>query len=665
MTETPRSQTPVVRGPAYPAQNTVARRGPAPPTPRGEWRCYTCGQKGHLARHCPGAEDVSMPTASPSDQRGGACLRTTCWSHERTVSPSLPVRVGRRDTHALLDSGSVVTLIRPDLACGKPGHDIEVGCIHGQTETYPTLHFTVQTPKGTFTVQAGVVPNLPMPLLIGRDCPIFERLFGAELRPPRPRHPRTRPRQLRSRPVYMAGRPPPSPTDSDEPPQRPAREVGRRPHASSTESLPPGTPGTMTASEPIPPPEESESPPLIDFSDLPLAVEGRADRGGRFATAQLEDDSLRHAWGHVQTHEGLSRDSVSCRQYPHYSTRGGLLYRVIQRGGEEVEQLIVPWTYASQVLYMAHSHLLGAHLGMDKTRDRVLGRFYWPGVKKDIEDYCRACPECQRTAPRPSVRNPLIPMPLIEVPFDRLALDIVGPLPRTSRGHRYILVMVDYATRYPEAVPLRAATAKAVARELMTLFSRVGIVREILTDQGSCFMSRVLKDLLSLLQIRHLRTSVYHPQTDGLVERFNQTLKRMVKKVMEVDGKNWDQLLPHVLFAIREVPQASTGFSPFELLYGRRPRGLLDIARDAWESQPSPHRTIIEHVEQVRDRMVQVWPVVREHLGSSSSSSQPLSASSWPNGRDPMRSSTGWTRSITGYGNRGDARPPSCTTSTC
>ena len=143
---------------------------------------------------------------------------------------------------------------------------------------------------------------------------------------------------------------------------------------------------------------------------------------------------------------------------------------------------------------------------------------YWPGVKRDIEDYCRACPECQRTAPRPSVRNLLIPMPLIEVPFERLALDSVGPLPRTSRVHHYILSMVDYATRYPEAVPLRAA--KAVTRELMILFSRVGIVREILTDQGSCFMSRVLKVSricnrlkLSLLQIRHLQTSVYHPQT--------------------------------------------------------------------------------------------------------------------------------------------------------
>ena len=95
-------------------------------------------------------------------------------------------------------------------------------------------------------------------------------------------------------------------------------------------------------------------------------------------------------------------------------------------------------------------------------------------------------------------------MSIIEVPFDRLALDIVGPLPNTSQGHRYILVMVDYATRYPEALPLRTATAKNVANELMLLFNRVEITREVLTDQGSCFMSRVMKELLSLLQVKQL-----------------------------------------------------------------------------------------------------------------------------------------------------------------
>ena len=80
-------------------------------------------------------------------------------------------------------------------------------------------------------------------------------------------------------------------------------------------------------------------------------------------------------------------------------------------------------------------------------------------------------------------------MPIIEIPFDRMALDKVGPLPKTSRGHRYILVLVDYATRYHEALPHRAATTKAVAKELMLLFSRVGISSEVLTDQGSCFMT--------------------------------------------------------------------------------------------------------------------------------------------------------------------------------
>ena len=166
---------------------------------------------------------------------------------------------------------------------------------------------------------------------------------------------------------------------------------------------------------------------------------------------------------------------------------------MVEKEGVVTEQLVVPRPYVSKVLFMAHTHLLGAHLGMDKTRDRVLARFYWPGIKSDIEQYCQACPECQRVAPRATVRNPLIPMPIIETLFDRIALDIVGPLPKTSRGHRYIPVLVDYATRYPEALPLRTATAKAVAKELLLLFSRVGIAREILTDQGSCFMSRVIK----------------------------------------------------------------------------------------------------------------------------------------------------------------------------
>lgn len=193
-------------------------------------------------------------------------------------------------------------------------------------------------------------------------------------------------------------------------------------------------------------------------------------------------------------------------------------------------------------------------------------------------------------------------------------MDLVGPLPKSAKGHQYILVLVDYATRYPEAVPLRKATTKAVARELFLLFSRVGIPKDLLTDQGTPFVSCLMADLCSLLQVHHLRTSVYHPQTDRLVERFNQTLKRMLKKVVAEDEHDWDLMLPYVLFTAREVPQASTGFSPFELLFGQRPRGLLDVAQEAWEQQPSPYRTVVEHVQRMQESMSRVMPLVREHL---------------------------------------------------
>ncbi|KAL1274384.1 hypothetical protein QQF64_027198 [Cirrhinus molitorella] len=202
-------------------------------------------------------------------------------------------------------------------------------------------------------------------------------------------------------------------------------------------------------------------------------------------------------------------------------------------------------------------------------------------------------------------------------------MDLVGPLPKSARGHEHILVVVDYATRYPEAIPLRKATAKNIAQELFLLCTRVGIPSEILTDQGTPFMSRLMADLCRLLRVKQLRTTVYHPQMDGLVERFNQTLKQMLKRVAAEDRKNWDLLIPYVLFGIREVPQASTGFTPFELLFGRQPRGLLDVAKEAWEQQqPALLRSTIEHVREMRERIERVMPLVKEHLTKAQQSQQ-------------------------------------------
>ena len=129
--------------------------------------------------------------------------------------------------------------------------------------------------------------------------------------------------------------------------------------------------------------------------------------------------------------------------------------------------------------------------------------------------------------------------------------------------------MCDYATRYPEAIPVKAVDAEHIAEELVRIFAWVGIPEEILTDQGSNFTLQLLSEIYQLLHVHPIRTSPYHPQTDGLVERFNKTLKTMLRKVVAEDQQDWDKWLPYLLFAYREVPQDSTGFSPFELLYGR------------------------------------------------------------------------------------------------
>ena len=202
----------------------------------------------------------------------------------------------------------------------------------------------------------------------------------------------------------------------------------------------------------------------------------------------------------------------------------------------------------------------------------------------------------------------------MDEPFQRMATDIVGPLPRSRSGNWYVLVICDYATRYLEAIPLRHIDAEHVAEELVTVFARVGVPQEILTDQGSNFTSQLLREVYNLLQVHAIQTSPYHPQTDGLVERFNQTLKQMLRKAATEEGKDWDKLLPYLLFAYREVSQAYTGFSPFELLYGRQVRGPLDVLKESWEADKRSSESVVSYVRSVQEKLAKMSALVGENL---------------------------------------------------
>ena len=298
--------------------------------------------------------------------------------------------------------------------------------------------------------------------------------------------------------------------------------------------------------------------------------------------------------------------------------RRGILYRIARKGEEKLRQLLVPKGKRDEVLRLAHESLLGGHLGIAKTREKVVKQFYWPGVHGDVKRFCLSCDKCQRMAPLTHHRPvPLGVTPIIDEPFSRVAVDIVGPItPASEQGNRYILTVVDYATRYPEAAVMKRIDTETVAEGLLGIWAHIGIPREILTDQGTQFMGGVMEAVYRLLSIRHLTTTPYHPQCNGLVEKFNGTLKLMLKKLCDGHPRNWDRYIPAVLFAYREVPQTSLGFSPFELVYGRTVRGPMSVLRQLWEDEEVEEevKTTYQYVVDLRNRLEDVGKLARQNL---------------------------------------------------
>ena len=215
-----------------------------------------------------------------------------------------------------------------------------------------------------------------------------------------------------------------------------------------------------------------------------------------------------------------SLDTIKVAAKGHPCTAGvgffqkqGLLYRLWtppRREGPSmaVEQLVLPVKCRKEVLQLTHSIPLSGHLGKEKTARRILQRFYWPTLYQDVAEYCQTCEHCQKASLQKGRCAPMIPLPVIEDPFSRVAMDIIGSLPKSRSGKRYVLVICDYATRYPEAIPLRYIDSGHIAEELVNVFSRVGVPKEILMDQGGNFTSELLRELYQLLHIHSIRITL-------------------------------------------------------------------------------------------------------------------------------------------------------------
>ena len=223
----------------------------------------------------------------------------------------------------------------------------------------------------------------------------------------------------------------------------------------------------------------------------------------------------------------------------------------------------VPSQFRRQVFTSLHAlH----HPGSRATRRLVSARFVWPSMNKDLQAWVRTCPACQRAKVHRHTKAPLSQFVPPDQRFDHVHIDLVGPLP-PCQGYTYLLTCVDRFTRWPEAIPLRNATAEATAAAFLSGWvSRFGVPSVITTDRGANFESSLFHHLLLLLGSCRSRTTSYHPQCNGMVERFHRLLKSAIKA--HPTPQQWLDILPLVLLSIRAVVREDFFCSSAELVYG-------------------------------------------------------------------------------------------------
>jgi len=267
--------------------------------------------------------------------------------------------------------------------------------------------------------------------------------------------------------------------------------------------------------------------------------------------------------------------------------RDGLLYRVDQlyRGGRAVSgntrlRLFIPPALRKDVLFACHDHLMsGGHLGIQRTFDKIRARYYWGGLYKDVQEWCANCRECARRKGRHDLRLPVMSVPIPAEPWEFVSVDVMGPfVTARGSGNKFIAVYCDHLTRYVETIAMRVQDTKSLARGLVErVMCRHGCPRTLLSDRGLPFLSELAHEVYRLLRVRKLDTAGYRPQTNGLVERFNQTFATMLSMYVNSRHTDWDVYLPYLTFAYNTGAHPATKESPFYLVHGREPRLPLDV----------------------------------------------------------------------------------------
>ncbi|KAL5460004.1 hypothetical protein EMCRGX_G033412 [Ephydatia muelleri] len=289
----------------------------------------------------------------------------------------------------------------------------------------------------------------------------------------------------------------------------------------------------------------------------------------------------------------------------------GLMYRRNFLEQMTKLQLVLPYSLHCEVLKELHEGAVGGHLGESKMLGRLKERFYWPSCSEAVSDWCKSCIKCatrKTTVPKPRAGLQTI---RAGYPMQIVCVDIMGPLPETERGSKYVLVVADYYTKWVEVYGIPNQEATTVAVKLVDeMFCRFSPPEQLHSDQGRQFESQLIKEICNLLHIRKSHTTPYRPQGNGMVERFNRTLLDMLATVVGDHPSDWEMYIRKLCFAYNTSTHSSTGFTPFYLMFGRQASIPVDLM---FPFNLGPEKELRTYVEQLRKGLRDAYAIVREN----------------------------------------------------
>ncbi|KAM7298103.1 Transposon Ty3-I Gag-Pol polyprotein [Ixodes scapularis] len=322
------------------------------------------------------------------------------------------------------------------------------------------------------------------------------------------------------------------------------------------------------------------------------------------AALQRDDPELRALIEHLEG-QASSVSRAFLRILHTFSMRQGVLYKDnFVNNNNTAWVLVFPASLRDEIFQGCHDDPTAGHLGYSRTLARIREKYYWPRLPKTVHLYIRSCHECQRRKKPPTKPSGLLrPISPPYMPFQQIRMDLLGPFPPSTSGIRWIIVATDYLTRYAETKALPAGTAVEVAKFFIeSIVLRHGAPEVLITDRGSSFMAQLTQEILRLSGTGHRRTTAYHPQTNGLTERLNKTIADMISMYVDVEHKTWDEVLPYVTFAYNTAVQKTTGFTPFQLVHGRKVTTMLDamLPHEPSDNQSDDAQVVAQRAEEVR-----------------------------------------------------------------